>query len=111
MSHRHRPYRLESEMTAVIETRELTKDYGSARGIHGVSLAVEEGEVFGFLGPNGAGKTTTIRTLLDLQRATGGEARIFGLDTRAASAEVRARIGNVSGDFDFGAQLRGRGVV
>src|SRR4051794_17769393 len=62
-------------MTAVIETRELTKAYRSARGMHDMSLAVEEGEVFGFVGPNGAGKTTTIRTLLDLQRATSGGVR------------------------------------
>ena len=48
-----------------IETQELTKFYGSERGIEDVTIAVEEGEVFGFLGPNGAGKTTTIRTLLD----------------------------------------------
>ncbi|HEY7416523.1 MAG TPA: ATP-binding cassette domain-containing protein, partial [Ktedonobacteraceae bacterium] len=48
-------------MSAIIEVANLTKSYGSKRGIIDVSLQVEEGEVFGFLGPNGAGKTTTIR--------------------------------------------------
>ena len=67
-------------MTA-IATDLLTKFYGSHRGIEDVTMAVEEGEVFGFLGPNGAGKTTTIRTLLDLLHPTGGSARILGLDT------------------------------
>ncbi|HZF59649.1 MAG TPA: ATP-binding cassette domain-containing protein, partial [Rubrobacter sp.] len=59
-------------MSLAIETERLTKTYGrKARGIEGVDLAVEEGEVFGFLGPNGAGKTTTVRTLLGFLRPTG----------------------------------------
>ncbi len=49
-----------------IRTTGLTKFYGSTRGIEGVDLAVERGEIFGFLGPNGAGKTTFIRLLLQL---------------------------------------------
>ena len=61
----------------VIETRALTKRYGTARGIEGVSISVEAGEVFGFLGPNGAGKTTMIRTLLDLLHPTSGTARVY----------------------------------
>ena len=47
-----------------IQTKDLTKMYGKARGIIELNLAVEEGELFGFIGPNGAGKSTTIRTLL-----------------------------------------------
>ena len=50
----------------VIEIKNLTKNYGKARGIIDVSFNVEEGEIFGFIGPNGAGKSTTIRTLLSL---------------------------------------------
>ena len=46
-----------------IETTDLTKYYGKARGIIKLNLSVEEGEFFGFIGPNGAGKSTTIRTL------------------------------------------------
>ncbi len=98
-------------MNGLIETRELTKRYGSTRGIESVSLRVEAGEVFGFLGPNGAGKTTTIRTLLDLQRATSGSASIFGLDSRRDSVAIRARIGNLSADFDFDPKWRGHDLV
>jgi ABC-2 type transport system ATP-binding protein len=98
-------------MTPVIETIDLSKSYGSARGIRDVSLEVAQGEIFGFLGPNGAGKTTTIRALLDLLRPTGGEARIFGMDTRRDSAEIRARLGNLSGDFDFDPKLTGREML
>lgn len=49
-----------------IETMNLTKYYGKARGIINLSLTVGKGECFGFIGPNGAGKSTTIRTLLGL---------------------------------------------
>jgi ABC-2 type transport system ATP-binding protein len=95
----------------VIETDELTKSYGPARGIENVSLEVEAGEVFGFLGPNGAGKTTTIRTLLDLLHPTSGSARILGLDSRRDSLAIRARVGNLPGDFDYDHRLRGREIV
>lgn len=96
---------------AVIETRGLTKRYGSARGIEDVTLSVEPGEVFGFLGPNGAGKTTTIRTLLDLLHPSAGSARLFGLDSHRDSAAIRARLGNLPGDFGFGPAASGRQVV
>ena len=59
-------------MTDIIETSALTKRYGESRGIHDVTFAVAEGEVFGFLGPNGAGKSTTIRLLMGLLRPTSG---------------------------------------
>jgi ABC-2 type transport system ATP-binding protein len=92
----------------VVETERLTKTYGSARGIEDLTIAVEAGEVFGFLGPNGAGKTTTIRTLLDLLHPTSGSARIFGLDSRRESVAIRARLGNLPGDFGYGKGATGR---
>lgn len=58
-----------------------------------VSLAVEEGEVFGFVGPNGAGKSTTIKIVLDIINDYRGEASIFGLPAR--SAEARRHVGYV----------------
>ena len=92
----------------VIETERLTKFYGAHRGIEDVTLAVEPGEVFGLLGPNGAGKTTLIRTLLDLLHPTRGRARIFGLDSHADSVAIRARLGNLPGDFGYGEHVSGR---
>ena len=91
-----------------IEAEGLTKFYGRHRGIEDVTFAVSPGEVFGFLGPNGAGKTTTIRALLDLHHPTGGSARLFGLDSRRDSVAIRARLGNLPGDFGFGRQTSGR---
>jgi ABC-2 type transport system ATP-binding protein len=65
-------------MTTAISTHELTKDYGSERGLFTLNLDVDEGQVFGFLGPNGAGKTTTIRLLTGMIHPTRGSATIFG---------------------------------
>ncbi len=94
---------------AAIETERLTKFYGGgARGIEDVTLVVEQGEVFGFLGPNGAGKTTMIRTLLDLLHPSRGSACIFGLDSRRDSVAIRARLGNLPGDFGYGKGSSGR---
>ena len=95
-------------MAAVIETERLTKRYGTVRGIDEVSMSVGQGEVYGFLGPNGAGKTTTIRTLLDLLHPTSGSAFVFGLDSHRASREIRARLGNLPGDFSCERRLTGR---
>jgi ABC-2 type transport system ATP-binding protein len=94
-----------------LETEGLTKFYGSRHGIEEVTIAVEQGEVFGFLGPNGAGKTTTIRTLLDLLHPTRGSARIFGLDSRRDSVAIRARLGNLPGDFGYGKHTTGREAI
>jgi ABC-2 type transport system ATP-binding protein len=77
-----------------IEVDSLIKVYpGGTRAVDDISFAVDGGEFFGFLGPNGAGKTTTIRILATLLRATGGEARVSGVDVAADPATVRSRIG------------------
>ena len=99
-------------MSATIRTEGLTKTYGkNRRGIRDVDLEVREGEVFGFLGPNGAGKTTTIRTLLGFLRPTSGEARIFGLDVHRESVEIRARTGNLPGEFALEDRMTGEGLL
>ena len=82
----------------VIEIDNLTKSYGSRRGIQNVSLSVKAGEIFGFLGPNGAGKSTTIRVLLGFLKASSGTARILGHDCWTDSTIVRQQVGYVSGD-------------
>ncbi len=98
-------------MGAAIRTEGLTKTYGKNRGIRDVDLEVREGEVFGFLGPNGAGKTTTIRTLLGFLRPTSGDARIFGLDVRNESVEIRARLGNLPGEFALEDRMTGEQLL
>jgi ABC-2 type transport system ATP-binding protein len=98
-------------MAMIIATGDLTKQYGSARGIEGVTLDVAEGEVFGFLGPNGAGKTTTIRLLMALLRPTRGRASIGGLDCWDRSTEVKRLVGYLPGEFTFDPSLRGAQIL
>src|SRR5271157_78991 len=94
-------------METVIQTSNLTKFYGKSRGIENVSITVNKGDIFGFLGPNGAGKSTTIRTILDFIRPTGGNATVFGLDSRRDSVAIRRRIGYIPGDFGLYGNMTG----
>jgi ABC-2 type transport system ATP-binding protein len=99
-------------VSAVILTEGLTKNYGRRnRGIEDVNLEVVGGEVFGFLGPNGAGKTTTIRTLLNFLHPTGGRAEVFGMDTRRESVRIRARVGNLPGEFALEDRMTGERLL
>jgi ABC-2 type transport system ATP-binding protein len=62
----------------MIEAHELTKRYGSAIAVDGLSFTVRPGQVTGFLGPNGAGKSTTLRLILGLDAPTAGTATVSG---------------------------------
>jgi ABC-2 type transport system ATP-binding protein len=82
----------------VIEIDQLTKDYDvgfwrkrKVRALDGLSVTVNQGEIFGFLGANGAGKTTTLKLLMRLIFPTGGSARILGHDI--ADVSMHSRIG------------------
>lgn len=82
----------------IIEIENLTKDYEvgfwrkrKVRALDGLSLTVEQGQIFGFLGANGAGKTTTLKLLMRLIFPTGGAARI--LDRDISDVSMHARIG------------------
>ena len=83
----------------VLEVDSLTKWYGSALGVQGVTFAIEQGEIFGYLGPNGSGKTTTIRCIMGLLRPGSGEARILGKTVVPGRATQHARIGYLPGEF------------
>lgn len=73
-----------------IQTTQLRKVFGEFAAVKGLTLQVEQGEVFGFLGPNGAGKTTSIKMLLGLIRPTAGSAMLLGapIGDRAALARI-----------------------
>ena len=73
----------------------LTRDFGIARAVDGLTLEVPRGIIFGFLGPNGAGKTTTINLLLGLLEPTAGRAEVLGLDPWRDGDSVRSRTGAV----------------
>ena len=77
----------------------LKKDYGSGRGVFGVSFAVERGEVFGFLGPNGAGKTVTMRNLMGFIRPDEGTVNINGLNCFSQRARIQEHLGYLPGEI------------
>jgi len=93
------------DTTPVIQTRDLTRYYGSTVGVEGLTLEIFPGEIFGFLGPNGAGKTTTIRLLLDLIRPTRGTSLLFGCP--AEDPSVRSRIGYLPGELSLDGRMTG----
>ncbi len=95
----------------VIRINNLTKYYGKARGVERISLAVKQGEFFGFIGPNGAGKSTTIRTLLGLIRPTSGDARVLGLDVGKGREDILARAGYLPSEAVFYPGMRVRDVL
>ena len=94
-----------------IQTTNLTKYYGKARGIIDLSLSVEQGEFFGFIGPNGAGKSTTIRTLLGFITPTSGEARIFEKDIVKDHISVLEQIGYLPSEAVFYPGMRVKDVL
>ena len=94
-----------------IETKQLTKFYGSARGIENLDLSVEQGDFFGFIGPNGAGKSTTIRTLLGLIAPSGGSARVLGCDIVTGRREILAQVGYLPSETAFYRGMRVRDVL
>ena len=98
-------------MTNAIETKGLTKDYGSGRGVFDLDLTVNEGQVFGYLGPNGAGKTTTIKLLMGTIHATRGSATIFGLDADRDAVAVKKKVGYVPGELPQFGGWRGTEIV
>jgi ABC-2 type transport system ATP-binding protein len=103
----------------MIEVENLTKRYGRATAVDGISFKVQKGEILGFLGPNGAGKTTTMRILTCYLPPTEGTARVAGFDVFERPLEVKRRVGyvpetpplypdmDVLGFLDFCAQIKG----
>ena len=94
-------------MTAVIDVRDLRKNFGRVDALNGLDLQVHQGEVHGFLGPNGAGKSTTIRVLLGLLRATSGTVTLFGRDPWRDAVSLHREIAYVPGDVTLWPSLSG----
>jgi len=88
---------------SIIEIVDIRKSFKSkekgkkklVEAVKGITLSIDEGEVFGFLGPNGAGKTTTQRMLCTLLPIDSGVATINGFDVKKKPAKVRQIIGYV----------------
>jgi ABC-2 type transport system ATP-binding protein len=77
----------------MIALTNLTKRYGSLVAVDQLSIAVAQGEIFGFIGPNGAGKTTTIRMMAGVLKPTEGEVLIGGINMASDPVEAKRVIG------------------
>ena len=77
----------------VIRLEHVNKGLSGRQILKDVTLAVKQGDIFGYLGPNGAGKTTTIRIILGLLQATSGQVSVLGQDVQVS--RTRQKIGFV----------------
>lgn len=91
-----------------VETRSLSKLFGTVKAVDDISFAVESGEIFGFLGPNGAGKSTTIMILTTLLKPSTGKALVSGFDVVTQAKQVRQSIGYVQQESTVDEYLTGR---
>jgi ABC-2 type transport system ATP-binding protein len=95
-------------MPAVLEVTDIHKRFGHTHALRGVSLSVEEGELFGLLGPNGAGKTTLLGILACLSDPTSGSARIFGKPLTRGDMSLRQLIGLATQEIALYGELSAR---
>ena len=88
-------------MTESIVINGISKRYGKVQALHGVSLSVGEGELFGLIGPDGAGKTTLFRLLTTLLLPDEGSATVCGLDLVKDYRLIRQQVGYMPGRFSL----------
>ena len=88
-------------MNSIIKIKSLYKFYGDIKALNGISLAVEQGEMFGLVGPDGAGKTTTIRILCGLLGFDEGDVRLLSRDIKKEKREIQHSIGYLSQKFSL----------
>ncbi|HEX9292266.1 MAG TPA: ABC transporter ATP-binding protein [Gemmatimonadales bacterium] len=87
------------DSAVTVETRHLTRRFGSVVAVRDLNLAIAKGEVFGLLGPNGSGKTTTIRMLCGLLAPSEGTAIVAGVDVVQSPDLIKEKIGYMSQRF------------
>ena len=93
-------------MTAMINTQNLSKDYGAGRGIKNLTMEVPEKSIFGFIGPNGSGKTTTIKCLCGLIIPSSGRGWIDDLEVLPKNIQqIKAKIGYLPDEFGVYEQM------
>ncbi len=92
----------------MIEFKNVSKSYkAGVKALDGLTLTVNDGEIFGFLGPNGAGKSTSIRMLTGILNIDEGNILIDGIDISKDPIEAKKRLGYVSDDPDQFLSLKG----
>ena len=92
---------MELKNEGLIEIKNLTKDYGSSRGVFNENLTISKGEMIGFVGTNGSGKTTTIRSILGFIKPTSGNCYVNDMESWSNQAEISRLVGYVPGEIAF----------
>jgi ABC-type multidrug transport system ATPase subunit len=88
-------------MQKVIESKNISKAFGSTKALNDITFSVDESEIFGFIGPDGAGKTTLFRIIATLLLPDKGELKVLGMDCIAGFKELRKNIGYMPGRFSL----------
>ena len=91
----------------VIETKQLTKQYGTQKSVAELNIHVQRGRIYGLLGRNGAGKTTTMKMLLGLTQPTSGKVTIWGKSLLGNEKKLLPRIGSLIESPGFYPNLTG----
>ena len=91
----------------IIETENLTKQYGTITVVDNINLHVPKGKIYGLLGRNGAGKTTAMKMMLQLVYPTGGAIRLFGTDYKEHTHSLYGKIGSIIETPGFYSNLTG----
>ena len=86
---------------AIIEFKDVSKNYKGLKALQNVSFSVKQGDVFGYIGPNGAGKTTSIKIMVGLIKIFQGDVFIKGNDVRKAENETHKIIGFLPQEVGF----------
>ena len=98
---------LNMDTNYIIETKNLTKQYGSQKSVADLNIHVKRGRIYGLLGRNGAGKTTTMKMLLGLTKPTSGEVKIWGKSLQGNEKKLLPRIGSLIESPGFYPNLTG----
>lgn len=91
----------------IIETHDLTKQYGIQTSVSNLNIHVRKGRIYGLLGRNGAGKTTTMKMLLGLTLPTSGDAVLFGQTLKGNGKKILPRVGSLIESPGFYPNLTG----
>ena len=92
---------MELKSEGLIEIKNLTKDYGSSRGVFDENLTINKGEMIGFVGTNGSGKTTTIRSILGFIKPTSGNCYVNDMESWTNQSDIASLVGYVPGEIAF----------
>lgn len=85
----------------ILKIKKLTKYYGKTLGVKDLTLALKEGEIFGFIGPNGAGKSTTIRSIMNLINKTSGQVFFQDEELTKDAINLKRQIGYLPSEVNL----------